>query len=100
MGERRPLRADGLVQEHLPEGRPPDDDTARLTLRLAVLALGLAAVATLLGAWLIGGWNALLIGAPAVLLYLAIGVIPVGAALRSRIRSKRRVRDRLSGSAG
>jgi hypothetical protein len=35
-------------------------------------------------------------GAPAVLLYLVVGVIPYFFALGSRVESKRRVRERIT----
>jgi hypothetical protein len=83
-------------QGHLPEGRPPGDRAMRLSVRIAFLALGLAIVGMLIGAYAVAGWQAMVFGVPAVLLYLVVGVIPYLFALGSRVESKRRVRQRMT----
>jgi len=83
-------------QEHLPEGRPPRAAAERLSWRVAIWALALGALATLVTAYLVGGMDAMSIGVPAVLLYLAIGALPFVFVMGSRIKSKRRVRERVT----
>ncbi|MFG0275119.1 MAG: hypothetical protein ACF8QF_08680 [Phycisphaerales bacterium] len=82
-------------QSHLPEGRPPGPDAERLSVRIAIFLLSIGAIATLVTAYLVGGWDAMAIGVPAVLVYLLVGAIPYLVALASRISSKRRVHERL-----
>jgi hypothetical protein len=82
-------------QGHLPEGRPPGAAAERRSARIAAFLLTLGAVATLVTAYLVGGWNAMAIGVPAVLVYLVVGVIPYLFALGSRVSSKRRLRERI-----
>jgi hypothetical protein len=82
-------------QCHMPEGRPPGDRAMKISVRIAFVALGLAIIGMLIGAYLVAGMEAMLFGIPAVLLYLAVGVIPYLFALASRVESKRRVRERV-----
>jgi hypothetical protein len=42
-------------QDHLPEGRPPSERAMRLSVRIAFLALGLAIVGMLVGAYAVAG---------------------------------------------
>ena len=67
----------------------------KISVRIAFVALGLAIIGMLIGAYLVAGMEAMLFGIPAVLLYLAVGVIPYLFALGSRVESKRRVRERV-----
>lgn len=83
-------------QEHLPEGRPPGAAAERLSWRIAIWALALGALATLVTAYLIGGVDAMRVGVPAVLLYLAIGALPLLFVMGSRLKTKRRVRERVT----
>jgi len=83
-------------QGHMPEGRPPGERAVKLSVRIAFVALGLAIIAMLIGAYAIAGWEAMIFGIPAVLLYLIVGVIPYLFALGSRVESKKRVRERVT----